>query len=105
MCIRDRRKYIPSDNCLLRRRIGKLRFLYHAGAVINPVSYTHLDVYKRQVYEPDAALFHAEGSTRGLVEDPEDAPLFNERWRPRSSCDPYYNPNLNRNRLLFRVEP
>ena len=57
------------------------------------------------VYEPDAALFHAEGSTRGLVEDPEDAPLFNERWRPRSSCDPYYNPNLNRNRLLFRVEP
>lgn len=57
------------------------------------------------VYEPDAALFHAEGSTRGTVEDPEDAPLFNERWRPRSSCDPYYNPNLNRNRLLFRVEP
>jgi GT2 family glycosyltransferase len=57
------------------------------------------------VYEPDAALFHAEGSTRGLMEDAEDAPLFNERWRPRSSCDPYYNPNLNRNRLLFRVEP
>jgi GT2 family glycosyltransferase len=57
------------------------------------------------VYEPDAALFHAEGSTRGRVEDPHDAPLFNERWRPRSSCDPYYNPNLNRNRLLFRVEP
>jgi GT2 family glycosyltransferase len=57
------------------------------------------------VYEPDARLYHAEGSTRGLVEDPEDAPTFNERWRPRSSCDPYYNPNLNRNRLLFRVEP
>jgi GT2 family glycosyltransferase len=57
------------------------------------------------VYEPDAKLLHAEGSTRGLIEDPEDAPLFNERWRPRSSCDPYYNPNLNRNRLLFRVEP
>lgn len=57
------------------------------------------------VYEPDARLYHAEGSTRGLTEDPEDAPLFNERWRPRSSCDPYYNPNLNRNRLLFRVEP
>lgn len=57
------------------------------------------------VYEPDAELYHAEGSTRGLVEDPEDAPLFNERWRPRSSCDPYYNPNMNRNRLLFRTEP
>lgn len=57
------------------------------------------------VYEPDAALFHAEGSSRGLVEDPEDAPLFDQQWRPRSSCDPYYNPNLNRNRLLFRVEP
>ncbi|HMK97638.1 MAG TPA: glycosyltransferase, partial [Acidimicrobiales bacterium] len=57
------------------------------------------------VYEPDAALFHAEGSTRGRVEDPDDAPLFNKRWRPRSYCDPYYNPNLNRNRLLFRVEP
>ena len=57
------------------------------------------------VYEPDAAVFHAEGSTRGRVEDPEDAPLFDRRWRPRSSCDPYYNPNLNRNRLLFRVEP
>ena len=57
------------------------------------------------VYEPDAALFHAEGSTRGRVEDPHDAPLFDRRWRPRSSCDPYYNPNLNRNRLLFRVEP
>ena len=57
------------------------------------------------VYEPDARLYHAEGSTRGLVEGPADATLFNERWRPRSSCDPYYNPNLNRNRLLFRVEP
>jgi GT2 family glycosyltransferase len=57
------------------------------------------------VYEPDARLYHAEGSTRGLVEDALDAPLFNERWRPRSSCDPYYNPNLNRNRLLFKVEP
>ncbi len=57
------------------------------------------------VYEPDAELYHAEGSTRGRVEDPEDAPLFNERWRPRSTCDPYYNPNLNRNRLLFRTEP
>jgi GT2 family glycosyltransferase len=57
------------------------------------------------VYEPDARLYHAEGSTRGLVEDPADAPAFNERWRPRSSCDPYYNPNLNRNRLLFKVEP
>ncbi len=57
------------------------------------------------VYEPDAELYHAEGSTRGRVEDPDDAPLFNERWRPRSSCDPYYNPNLNRNRLLFRTEP
>jgi GT2 family glycosyltransferase len=57
------------------------------------------------VYTPDVDLCHAEGSTRGRVEDPEDAPLFNERWRPRSSCDPYYNPNLNRNRLLFRVEP
>jgi len=57
------------------------------------------------VYEPDAALFHAEGSSRGLVEDPHDAPLFDQRWRPRASCDPYYNPNLNRNRLLFRVEP
>jgi GT2 family glycosyltransferase len=57
------------------------------------------------VYEPDARLLHAEGSTRGKVEDPEDAPLFDERWRPRSTCDRYYNPNLNRNRLLFRVEP
>ena len=57
------------------------------------------------VFEPDAELYHAEGSTRGLVEDPEDAPLFNDRWRPRSSCDPYYNPNMNRNRLLFRTEP
>lgn len=57
------------------------------------------------VFEPDVELYHAEGSTRGRLEDPEDAPLFNERWRPRSSCDPYYNPNLNRNRLLFRVEP
>jgi GT2 family glycosyltransferase len=57
------------------------------------------------VYEPDAALFHAEGSTRGLAEDDLDAPLFDQRWRPRSSCDPYYNPNLNRNRLLFRTEP
>ena len=57
------------------------------------------------VFEPEAELYHAEGSTRGLVEDPEDAPLFNERWRPRSSSAPYYNPNLNRNRLLFRTEP
>ena len=57
------------------------------------------------VFEPDAESCHAEGSTRELVEDPEDEPLFNDRWRPRSSCDPYYNPNMNRNRLLFRTQP
>lgn len=57
------------------------------------------------MFEPDVELVHAEGSSRGRVEDPDDAPLFDRRWRPRSSTDPYYNPNLNRNRLLFRVEP
>jgi GT2 family glycosyltransferase len=56
------------------------------------------------VYSPDVELFHQESSSRAGYEDPEDAPLYNARWRPRESIDPYYNPNLDASRRLFRVD-
>jgi GT2 family glycosyltransferase len=47
------------------------------------------------VYTPHAALYHHEGSTRGLLHPPPDQRVFEEKWKDvLDRGDPYYNPNL-----------
>ena len=67
MCIRDR---FNDSLCRLVHACEKIEYCCLTGTVrSDPVSYTHLDVYKRQVYiHPDHAfysdgIFHA-----GLLE-------------------------------------
>ena len=51
MCIRDRLKelhILTRDGKLNQDTRRKLKQVYHLYQFIEPVSYTHLDVYKRQ---------------------------------------------------------
>jgi GT2 family glycosyltransferase/glycosyltransferase involved in cell wall biosynthesis len=56
----------------------------------------------RNVYTPFAELYHFEGATqvRSQASAREHA-LFVGRWKKFMECDPYYNPNLTREKLDF----
>ena len=41
---------VVSDDTRIKAHLETLRFLKENGSFITPVSYTHLDVYKRQVF-------------------------------------------------------
>lgn len=60
----------------------------------------------RNVYTPFASLYHFEGLTasRQAPRESESA-LFTSRWRKYVERDPYYNPNLVRNRVDFAPIP
>jgi GT2 family glycosyltransferase len=54
----------------------------------------------RVVYTPFAELVHHEGATlQRTAQDPVEVALFRERWPDFMERDPYYNPNLPRDRL------
>ena len=54
---------------------------------------------RRVVYTPFAELVHHEGATlKRTVQDPGEVALFRERWASFMERDPYYNPNLSRDR-------
>lgn len=58
----------------------------------------------RIVYTPFAELLHFEGATlRRSSQDPNEVTLFKERWRTVLDTDPYYNPNLPRDRADYVV--
>lgn len=58
----------------------------------------------RIVYTPFAELFHFEGATlRRSSQHPNEVTLFRERWRTVLDEDPYYNPNLPRDRADYAV--
>ena len=63
MCIRDRQEEAQSVHAeLLRQHIG----VHHVALGLGPVSYTHLDVYKRQeVYTLRSTGFQAQGFADG----------------------------------------
>jgi GT2 family glycosyltransferase len=57
---------------------------------------------RRIVYTPYCELFHFEGSSAKRTEaNPIERSLFLERWSGIVAHDPYYNPNLPRDRLGF----
>ncbi len=56
----------------------------------------------RIVYTPFAELVHFEGtSLERTAQDPAEVALFRERWADVMAHDPYYNPNLPRDRTDY----
>ncbi len=58
----------------------------------------------RVVYTPFAELLHFEGATlRRRAQDPAEVAVFSERWEQVIARDPFYNPNLPRDRADYVV--
>jgi GT2 family glycosyltransferase len=56
----------------------------------------------RVVYTPFASLYHFENSTISRIkQNEEEIKCFNERWFSFIENDPYYNPNLPKDRIDF----
>ena len=57
----------------------------------------------RVVYVPFAKLYHHESSTRRPAVEPLETEVMRERWPDVLERDPYYNPNLSRERADFSL--
>jgi GT2 family glycosyltransferase len=55
------------------------------------------------VYTPFARLYHYESATRRKSVEPMETGVMQERWAPVLEYDPYYNPNLSRERADFSL--
>jgi GT2 family glycosyltransferase len=55
------------------------------------------------VYTPFARLYHHESGTRRLSVEPRETGVMRERWPALLDYDPYYNPNLSRERADFSL--
>jgi GT2 family glycosyltransferase len=55
------------------------------------------------VYTPFAKLYHHESGTRRRTVEPLEAEVMRERWAGVLASDPYYNPNLSRERADFSL--
>lgn len=55
------------------------------------------------VYTPFARLYHHESGTRRRTVEPMETGVMRERWAGVLEYDPYYNPNLSRERADFSL--
>jgi GT2 family glycosyltransferase len=55
------------------------------------------------VYTPFARLYHHESGTRRRTIEPMETGVMRERWAAVLDDDPYYNPNLSRERADFSL--
>jgi GT2 family glycosyltransferase len=55
------------------------------------------------VYTPFAKLYHHESGTRRRTVEPLETEVMRERWADMLEYDPYYNPNLSRERADFSL--
>jgi GT2 family glycosyltransferase len=55
------------------------------------------------VYTPFARLYHHESGTRRRTVEPMETGVMRERWAAILESDPYYNPNLSRERADFSL--
>lgn len=55
------------------------------------------------VYTPFARLYHHESACRRRTVEPLETEVMRERWAPVLEYDPYYNPNLSRERADFSL--
>ena len=75
-----------------------------------PVTFSDVDlclkmrrVGYRVIYTPFAQLYHHESSTRRPAVEPLETEVMRERWPDVLEHDPYYNPNLSRERADFSL--
>jgi len=75
-----------------------------------PVTFSDVDlclkmrrVGYRVVYVPFAKLYHHESATRRPAVEPLETEVMRERWPEVLEHDPYYNPNLSRERADFSL--
>ena len=55
------------------------------------------------VYTPFAKLYHDESASRRASVEPSETAVLRERWPEMVARDPYYNPNLSRERADFSL--
>ncbi len=75
------------------------------------IAYNDIDVCLRVrqagyqvVYTPYAELFHHESATRGSFEHPDEAGIFERRWRVKDHVDPYYGPSYVPHSPFFQLD-
>lgn len=75
-----------------------------------PVTFNDVDLCLKMrragyliVYTPFAKLYHHENSTRRRSVEPRETAVMRERWPDLLERDPYYNPNLSRERADFSL--
>ncbi|MEY2557519.1 MAG: hypothetical protein QOE34_944 [Verrucomicrobiota bacterium] len=75
-----------------------------------PVTFSDVDLCLKMrragyliVYTPFAKLYHHESGTRRRTVEPLETEVMRERWPEVLADDPYYNPNLSRDRADFSL--
>jgi GT2 family glycosyltransferase len=75
-----------------------------------PVSFSNVDLCLKMrragyviVYTPFAKLYHDESAIRRQAIEPHEANVMRKRWPEVIERDPYYNPNLSRERADFSL--
>jgi GT2 family glycosyltransferase len=75
-----------------------------------PVTFSDVDLCLKMrragyriVYVPFAKLYHHESGTRRPAVEPLETEVMRERWPDVLERDPYYNPNLSRERADFSL--
>lgn len=75
-----------------------------------PVSFSDVDLCLKMrragyfiVYTPFAKLYHRESRVRRQTVEPLEANVMRQRWAQVLERDPYYNPNLSRERADFSL--
>lgn len=75
-----------------------------------PVTFNDVDLCLKMrragyliVYTPFAKLYHHESGTRRPSVEPRETTVMQERWADVLADDPYYNPNLSRERADFSL--
>lgn len=95
--------------CLLTRRevFNKVRGFDEERL---PVTFSDVDLCLKirragylVVYTPFAKLYHHESGTRRRTVEPLETGVMRERWGSMLEYDPYYNPNLSRERADFSL--
>ena len=75
-----------------------------------PVTFNDVDLCLKMrragyliVYTPFAKLYHHESASRRRSVEPMETSVMQERWAEVLASDPYYNPNLSRERADFSL--
>jgi GT2 family glycosyltransferase len=75
-----------------------------------PVTFNDVDLCLKMrragyliVYTPYAKLYHHESASRGRSVEARETDVMRERWSDLIARDPYYNPNLSRERADFSL--